>query len=51
MKRSTPRKRGGGQVEMSYDELSECLAGKGRVDENLEKMNCHVLFQNFETKR
>lgn len=37
---------------MSYDELSECMAGKGRVDENLEKneLSC-IIFKIFETKR
>ncbi len=40
-------KRGGGQVEMSYDELSECLAGKGRVDENLEKNELSCIISKF----
>lgn len=40
-------KRGGGQVEMSYDELSECLQAREELMKILKKMNCHVLFQNF----
>ena len=40
-------KRGGGQVEMSYDELSECMAGKGRVDENLEKNELSCIISKF----
>lgn len=40
-------KRGGGKVEMSYDELSECLAGKGRVDENLEKNELSCIISKF----
>ena len=45
--RKNAKKRGGGQVEMSLDELSECVADSNRVEENIEKKELVTIISNF----
>lgn len=45
------KKRGGGQVEMSLDELSECVAGTDRVEDNIEKRELVSVISEFLKNR
>ena len=49
--RKNAKKRGGGQVEMSLDELSECVADSNRVEENIEKKELVTIISNFLQNR
>lgn len=40
-------KRGGGQVEMSFDELSDCVADGSKVEENLERKELVNVISRF----
>lgn len=40
-------KRGGGQVEMSFDELSDCLADRSKVEENFERKELSDVISRF----